>query len=150
MGLAFGQGCVFKRFKNCNGFLDVGKEFGVSRSTMNFKMNLMKLLEQFPRLKIFSLPLHFCHVEYVFQSESTLYSCLNVKKLLARSKQAWYLKFKWLQQDRTHNHLVRVWIHLETPTVNDNLQQMHRTDKYSQHNSTIWPVWLNFECSFTK
>ena len=85
----------------------------------------------------------FYYVTYAFQSESTLYSCLNVKKLLARSKQAWYLKFKWLQQDRTHNHLVRVWIHLETPTVNDNLQQMHRTDKYSQHNSTIWPVWLN-------
>ena len=20
---------------------------------------------------------------------------------------------------------------------------MHRTDKYSQHSSTIWPVWLN-------
>ena len=21
--------------------------------------------------------------------------------------------------------------------------QLHRTDKYSQHSSTIWPVWLN-------
>ena len=21
--------------------------------------------------------------------------------------------------------------------------QMHRTDKYSQHSSIIWPVWLN-------
>ena len=27
-----------------------------------------------------------CHVTYVFQSESTLYSCLNVKELLARSR----------------------------------------------------------------
>ena len=26
----------------------------------------------------------FCHVTYAFQSESTLYSCLNVKELLAR------------------------------------------------------------------
>ena len=26
--------------------------------------------------------------------------------------------------------------------------QMHRTDKYSQHSSIIWPVWLNVECSF--
>ena len=26
-----------------------------------------------------------CHVTYAFQSESTLYSCLNVKELLARS-----------------------------------------------------------------
>ena len=27
-----------------------------------------------------------CHVTYTFQSESTLYSCLNVKELLARSR----------------------------------------------------------------
>ena len=27
-----------------------------------------------------------CHVTYVFQSESTLHSCLNVKELLARSR----------------------------------------------------------------
>ena len=29
-----------------------------------------------------------CHVEYAFQSESTLYSCLNVKELLALSSLA--------------------------------------------------------------
>ena len=28
----------------------------------------------------------FCHVTFAFQSESTLYSCLNVKELLARSR----------------------------------------------------------------
>ena len=27
-----------------------------------------------------------CHVTYAFQGESTLYSCLNVKELLARSR----------------------------------------------------------------
>ena len=27
-----------------------------------------------------------CHVTYAFQSQSTLYSCLNVKGLLARNK----------------------------------------------------------------
>ena len=27
-----------------------------------------------------------CHVTYAFQSESTLYSCLNVKELLARNR----------------------------------------------------------------
>ena len=27
-----------------------------------------------------------CHVTYAFQSESTLYNCLNVKELLARSR----------------------------------------------------------------
>ena len=60
------------------------------------------------------------HVTYTFQRESTLCICLNVKELLS-SKQAQYLKFKWLQRDsnlklhysntqqfgRIHNHLVR-------------------------------------------
>ena len=41
------------------------------------------------------------HVTYAFQSESPLYSCLNVKELLAR-----YLKFKWLQRNLNHNYLV--------------------------------------------
>ena len=27
-----------------------------------------------------------CHVTYAFESESTLYSCLNVKELVARSR----------------------------------------------------------------
>ena len=38
----------------------------------------------------------------------------------------------------------RVWIHSETWTLHDNnMSQMHRTDKYSQQSSIIWPVWLN-------
>ena len=46
-----------------------------------------------------------CHVTYTFQSESTLYSCLNVKELLARSRHK-----LWRRSDfnltRTQNHLV--------------------------------------------
>ena len=40
-----------------------------------------------------------CHVTYAFHSESTLYSCLNVKELLARS----WSDCNWTQ---TQNHLV--------------------------------------------
>ena len=51
-----------------------------------------------------------CHVTYAFQGESTLYSSLNVKKLLARSRrEIWSLiDCNWT---RTHNHLV----HKRTP-----------------------------------
>ena len=159
-----------------------------------------------------------CHVTYAFQSEFTLYICLNVKELLARSRrEIWSLSdCNWT---RTHNHLVdkrtlnhlaklakwlscvvstylygafdcmflschvRVseWIHTlylpecqGTPCskqawnlkfkiwsfldIQANIEcwftlkrvcdmtrthsQMHRTDKYSQHSSIIWPVWL--------
>ena len=46
-----------------------------------------------------------CHVIYALQSESTLYSCLNVKELLAQSRcKIWSLsdcRWTW-----THNHSV--------------------------------------------
>ena len=47
-----------------------------------------------------------CHVTYAVQSESTLYSCLNVKELFARSRrEIWSLSdCNWT---RTQNHLVR-------------------------------------------
>ena len=46
-----------------------------------------------------------CHAMYMFPSESALYSCLNVKKLLAWSRhKIWSLSdCNWSQ---THNHLV--------------------------------------------
>ena len=38
------------------------------------------------RNKLIILTVCSCHVTYAFQSECTLYSCLNVKELLARSR----------------------------------------------------------------
>ena len=56
------------------------------------------------------------HVTYAFQSESTLYSCLNAKGLLALSRrEIWVLSdYNWT---RTHNHLVdkRTLNHLAKP-----------------------------------
>ena len=47
----------------------------------------------------------YYHVTHTFQSESTLYSCLNVKEFLARNRHD-----IWILSDnngiRTHNHLV--------------------------------------------
>ena len=52
------------------------------------------------------MALYHYHVTYGFQSESALYSCLHVKKLLARSR-----RDIWSLSDsngiRTHNHLAR-------------------------------------------
>ena len=38
------------------------------------------------RLVSTQLPVCSCHVTYAFQSESTLYNCLNVKELFAQSR----------------------------------------------------------------
>ena len=46
------------------------------------------------------------HVTYAFQSESTLYSCLNVKELVARNRRD-ICSLSDCNGTRTHNHLVR-------------------------------------------
>ena len=120
-----------------------------------------------------------CHVTYAFESESTLYSCLNVKELLARSRrEIWrWSDCKWTRTQnhlvlkRTLNHLaklakwpscilstylygafdcmflschVRVWECIKrVRDMTRTYSQMHRTDKYSEHSSVIWPVWPN-------
>ena len=43
------------------------------------------MCDYFPKLETHSTVCS-CHVTYAFESESTLYSCLNVKELLARSR----------------------------------------------------------------
>ena len=49
------------------------------------------------------------HIAYAFQSESTLYSCLNVKELLAWSRhKIWSLSN--CNSTWTHNHLVHIRI----------------------------------------
>ena len=64
----------------------------------------------------FILTVYSCHVTYTFQSESTLYSCLNVKELLAQSRrEIWSLSdCNWtrtqihLVRKKTHNHLAKL------------------------------------------
>ena len=88
-----------------------------------------------------------CHVTYAFQGESTLYSCLNVKELLARSmREIWRLSdCNWT---RTQNHLVRKrtlnhlakWLSILVRTkwfwVRVQLQELHIFN--------IWPDWFPF------
>ena len=94
-----------------------------------------------------------CHVRYTFQSESALYSCLNVKELLAPNRRN-ISSWSDCNGTQTHNLLVckRTLSHLDKLTKwhDKNVRamiriysQMHRTDKSSQHSSIVWPVWLN-------
>ena len=57
-----------------------------------------------------------CHVTYMFQTESTVYSCLNVKELLARSRRKIWnssdCNWTWTQNHFVHkqtlNHLAKL------------------------------------------
>ena len=67
-----------------------------------------------------------CHVTYAFQSESTLYFAPTSSKEFL-DKQATIECGFTLKRLRD---MARTY------------SQIHRTDTYSQHSSTIWSVWL--------
>ena len=75
----------------------------LTKTGLNITLNDWALLW----VLIYTVNLTVCyyHVTYAFQSESTLYSCLNVKELLARNRgDIWRLSDS--NGIRTHNHLV--------------------------------------------
>ena len=110
------------------------------------------------------LTICYYHVTYSFKSESTLYSCLNVKELLPRNRRS-IISLSDNNRIRTHNHLVykrilnrtnseqwlplhsgnyRMQIHSENPMLHDNNVQSNAL--YRQMLTTqliIFSVWLN-------
>ena len=93
-----------------------------------------------------------CHVTYTFQSEFTLYRCLNVKELLGRSRhEIWRLSdCNWT---RTQNHLVLKWTLSHLAILAKWLSCVLSTYLYSAFDSTFGAfVWvqlqsLNFQIS---
>ena len=97
-------------------------------------------------LKIWCFTVCSYHVAYAFQSESTLYSCLNVKELVAQN---WHNIWSLSDCNGTvlRKELLEIQANIEcghtVRRVRDRIRtysQMHRPDKYSQHSSIIWPV----------
>ena len=71
----------------------------------------------------------YYHVTYAFQSESTLYSCLNIKKLLAQNRRG-ISSLSDSDRIRTHNHLVH----------NETLNQLAKLDN---NWAVLWVLALN-------
>ena len=58
--LAYYQGQIFQKFKEKERFVsDMVLKFGVSKSTIVFKIALKKLIDDCPRIKNSSLSLHY-------------------------------------------------------------------------------------------
>ena len=75
-----------------------------------YKLEMQKWPNDWDMLWILISTVHlavsYYHVTYVVQSESTLYSCLNIKELLTRKRRdSWSLNDS--NEIRTHNHLLR-------------------------------------------
>ena len=75
--------------------------------------------------KYFNITVCSCHVTYAFQSESTLYICLNVREPLARSRREisslsecnWTGTRKQLVYKRTLNHLDKLAVPVQLQSL---------------------------------
>ena len=48
---AYQQGKVFQKFKSNNNFVSAVTEFGISKTTMNFKIDIVKFIENYPNIE---------------------------------------------------------------------------------------------------
>ena len=82
----FSAACCIRGYHICN-WAQWTAEIG-SILTSEPKKRPGALVGHVPKFlsKLTFLTVCYYHVTYAFQSESTLYSCLNVKELLARSR----------------------------------------------------------------
>ena len=56
--VVYRQGLIFKRFKEKDNLVRIIKEFGISKSNMIFKINIVKLVDKYPKLKRLLLSMH--------------------------------------------------------------------------------------------
>ena len=57
--LAYQQGTIFQKFKKREKFSKMVSEFSVRGSTISFKIVVAKLIDDYPKMRHTSLPLHF-------------------------------------------------------------------------------------------
>ena len=57
--LAYQQSQIFEKFKMNESFIDEVKQLGISKSTILFKISIVKLVNKYPRMKKSSLSLQF-------------------------------------------------------------------------------------------
>ena len=77
-------------------------------------------------------------------------SLLEASEIWSLSDSNWTRTHSHLVHKRTLNHLAKLAKWLTSRFTLKRVRymtrthsQMHRTDKYSQHSSILWPVWLN-------
>ena len=56
---AYEQGKIFKKFKENAKFKDLVKQFGINKSTIIFKINIVKLADKYPKMLTLSVTLKF-------------------------------------------------------------------------------------------
>ena len=59
IGFAYEQGKIFKKFKEDTNFKNLVEEFGISKSTIIFKLNMVKLVDKYKQMLTSSVTLNF-------------------------------------------------------------------------------------------
>ena len=57
--LAYHQGIIFKKYKENNRFTSAVAKFKISKATIDFKIGIIKFIDDYPRMKKSSISLHF-------------------------------------------------------------------------------------------
>ena len=64
IGFAYEQGKIFKKFKEDTNFKNLVEQFGISKSTIIFKINIVKLVAKYNKLLKSSMTLNFLQSYY--------------------------------------------------------------------------------------
>ena len=59
IGFAYKQGKIFKKCKDDTNFKNLVEEFGISKSTIIFKINIVKLVDKYKKMLTSSVTLNF-------------------------------------------------------------------------------------------
>ena len=57
--LAYHQGIIFKKYKDNNQFTSAVTKFKINKTTINFKIGIIKFIDDYPKMLKSSISLHF-------------------------------------------------------------------------------------------
>ena len=57
--IAYHQGEIFKRFKTNNKFISAVSAFKISKTTINFKIDIVKFIDMYPKMQTSCISLHY-------------------------------------------------------------------------------------------
>ena len=77
LNLVYKHGLLFKKFKESDRFKEMLEDIGISKSTIYFKVKLLKVLEKYTKLKKSSLLLNFMK-NYMKLNRSTRTEVMNL------------------------------------------------------------------------
>ena len=57
--LAYHQGIIFRKFKENNKFVSAITEFKISKTTINFKTDIVDFIDKYPKMRTSCISLHY-------------------------------------------------------------------------------------------